>query len=394
MKIAFLGDRLGLATGGNLYISRVAEELTKLGVEVTLITLLPPRDIAWSSGLRIISKTVDFSFGQRPDKHRIKSFFHSRLAAVTQLKKLVREPYDILYSVGGPSNIVNTLCQKGPYRPRVSMAALFHLFRQVPHHKFWITPETYQKPFQTLYHLRGDHLAKRFFVVTVSEFWREKLITRGFSEEKVKVIPVGADWEDWPGISSEEAKKELGLSGRFVIYTSPLRLNKGIMNVLKAVDLLKEKHPELLVLATGVTDRQTQHQVGQFIRKRQIDRHFHYAGLVPRGNLPLIYGASDTVVLASKEEEGWGITLLEGMISGKPVIGSPRGALTELVQGRGIVLQENTVQDLAGAIEKLIESPEMRDRLGRSGGLYARQFSYPAAARAHLRLFEELLGRS
>ncbi len=108
----------------------------------------------------------------------------------------------------------------------------------------------------------------------------------------------------------------------------------------------------------------------------------------------MVYSASDAVALVSLEEEGWGITLLEGMISGKPVIGSPKGALIELVQGRGILLRENTPEDLAGAIEELIKSPEMRDRLGRAGRVYARQFSYQAAARAHLRLFEELLGRS
>ncbi|MBI4764620.1 MAG: hypothetical protein HY787_08450 [Deltaproteobacteria bacterium] len=129
MKIAFIGDRLGLATGGNLYIARVAEELAALGAEVTLITLVPPQDIPWAPGLRIISKTVDFSFGRRPDKGRVKSFFLSRLAAVTELKKLIREPYDILYSVGGPSNIVNTLCQKGPFAPRVSLTVIHHLFR-------------------------------------------------------------------------------------------------------------------------------------------------------------------------------------------------------------------------------------------------------------------------
>ena len=394
MKVAFLGDRLGLATGGNLYIARVAEELTRLGVEVTLITFLPPEDITWSPGLRIISRTVDFSFGQRPDKDRIKSFFQSRLAAVTQLKKLIRESYDILYSTGGPSNIVNRLCQKGPHRPRVSITALFHLFRQVPYRQFLVNPETYRRPFQTLYHSWGDHLAKRFFVVTVSEFWRQKLITRGFSQGKIMVIPVGADWEDWPAISSEEAKKELGLSGRFVIYTSPLRLNKGIMNVIKAVDLLKEKYPQLLVLATGVTDHQTQQEVGQFVQKKHLEGHFQYAGLVPREQLPLYYYGSDVVALVSFEEEGWGITLLEGMVSGKPVIGSPLGALTELVQGRGIVLQENTVEDLAQAIERLIKSPGLREEMGLAGQIYARQFSYPAAARAHLRLFEELLGRS
>ncbi len=222
MKVAFIGDRLGLATGGNLYVARVAEELAALGVEVTLITLVPPQDILWASSLRIVSKTIDFSFGQRPDKGRVKSFFLSRRAAVTELKKLIQEPYDILYSVGGPSNIVNYLCQKGPHAPRVSMAVIHHLFRQVSYPKFFTIPDTYRKPFQTIYHTWGDRLSKRFSVVTVSEFWREKLTARGFSKDQITIIPNGADWRDWSVFSPEEAKKELNLSRHFVVYTSPL----------------------------------------------------------------------------------------------------------------------------------------------------------------------------
>jgi glycosyltransferase involved in cell wall biosynthesis len=393
MKIAFIGDRLGLATGGNLYVARVAEELVALGVEVTLITLVPPRDIPWSSALRVISKTIDFSFGQRAGDGRIKSFFYSRLAAVTELKKLIREPYDILYSVGGPSNIVNRLCHRCAFKPKVSIAVLFHLFRQVPYPQFLINPDTYRKPIQTLYHSIGDHLAKGFYVVTVSDFWRQKLIRRGFSEKKITVIPVGADGGDWPRIAKEEAKKELGLTNRWVIYTSPLRVNKGIMNVLKAVNQLKNKFPSLLVLVTGVTDYQTQQQVQPYIQEHRLENHFRYAGLVPRGRLPLYYAASDAVVLASLEEEGWGVTLLEGMMAGKPVICSPLGAMPELVKDKGIILNENTPQHLAKALNQLVEDRELRDRLGNGGPPYAAQFTFQAAARMHLKLFEELLAR-
>lgn len=394
MKVAFIGDRLGLATGGNWYVARVAEELAKLGVEITILTLLPPQDIPWGKGIRIISETVDFSFGHRPGRNQLKTFLKSRWAAVSNLKKLVQEPYDVLYSVGGPSNIVNYQCQSGPYRPKISMAALFHLFRQVPYYQFLINPDTYRKPFQTLYHSWGDHLAKRFFVITISEFWQQKLITRGFSKEKIRLIPVGADWENWPKFSTEEAKKELGVSGRFVIYTSPLRRNKGIFNVLKAAHLLKKEFPSLLVMTTGVTDQQTQQQVRQFIREHRLENHFHYAGLVPRERLPFYYFASDVVTLVSLEEEGWGITLLEGMISGKPVIGSPKGSLIELIQGRGILLEKNTPQDLARALKRIIGSPELQKQMGQAGPPYAKQFSYQATAKAHLNWFEELLRRS
>jgi glycosyltransferase involved in cell wall biosynthesis len=271
------------------------------------------------------------------------------------------------------------------------VTALFHLFRQVPYHKFLLRPETYLKPFQTFYHSLGDFLARGFFVVTVSEFWRQKLIGRGFSQEKIRVIPVGADWPDDPRISPEEAKERLGLSGRFVVYTSPFRLNKGVLNVLKAVELLKDRFPGLKVLVSGVTDDRTRQQVERYLRQHRLEDYFQYVGLVPRERLPLYYLASDVVVLASLEEEGWGITLLEGMISGKPVVAGAMGALPELVAGRGILLKKNTVQDLAGALEDLIRSPELRERLGAAGPPFARQFSYQAAARAHLRLFEELL---
>ena len=306
----------------------------------------------------------------------------------------MREPYDILYSVGGPSNIVNHLCQTGPFRPRASVAAVFHLFRQAPWSRFLLTADTYRKPFQTCYHSWGDHLAKGFTVVTVSQYWRDRLIRRGFQADRIRVIPVGAETADWPRLDPEEAKQKLGLTGRLVVYTSPLRLNKGILQVLQAVRLIRDRFPEVLVLATGVTDRQTQEQVHRFLTEHRLQDLFRYDGVVPREEVPWYHYAADITVLASQEEEGWGIFLLEGMLSGKPVVCTPLGAMPELVGDRGMVLKRNTVDDLAGALEGLLRSPDLRNRLGRSGRDHALDYSYQAAAKTHLELFEILLRNS
>ncbi len=383
---------MGLATGGNLYVARVAAELARLGVHVSLITLVPPRDITWDPAIRVISATADFTFGRSPEKGKKLSFLQAKWAAVGELKKLVREPCDILYSVGGPSNIVNHLCRSGPFRPRASVAAVFHLFRQVSVTRFLLTADTYRKPFQTVYHSWGDHLAKGFEeVVTVSEYWRSQLITRGFKPDRVRVIPVGADIRDWSLPDTRAAQKELGLEGRLVIYTSPLRLQKGILQVLQAARALVDRYPRLLVLSTGVTDEQTQGQVQRFLEVHRFQGHFRYDGVVPRERLSLYHGAAQVVVLASQEQEGWGIFLLEGMLSGKPVVCTPLGAMPELVGDRGIVLQENTSPALSQALEQLLSSPELRERLGRAGREHALGFSYQTAARAHLNLFEALL---
>ena len=391
MKVAFLGDRLGLATGGNLYVARVAQELVHLGVEVSLITLVPPRDIVWDPAIRVISNPADFTFGRLPEKGKWLSFLQAKWAAVGDLRKLVREPYDILYSVGGPSNMVNHLCRTGPFRPRVSVAAVFHLFRQASWSRFLLTADTYRKPFQTCYHSWGDHLAKGFFVVTVSQYWRNRLIRRGFQADRIRVIPVGVETEDWPRFVPEEAKRKLGLTGRLVVYTSPLRLNKGILQVLQAVRLIRDRFPEVLVLATGVTDRQTQEQVRRFLTEHRLQDCFRYDGVVPREEVPWYHYAADITVLASQEEEGWGIFLLEGMLSGKPVVCTPLGAMPELVGDRGIVLEGNNVEDLTRAIERLLVSPELRRQFGWAGKGQVPLFSYRSAAKAHLELFEELL---
>jgi glycosyltransferase involved in cell wall biosynthesis len=391
LRVAFLGDRLGLATGGNLYVARVAQELARLGVEVSLITLVPPRDITWDPAIRVISDSVEFTFGRSPEKGRRLSFLQAKWAAVGDLRKLVREPYDILYSVGGPSNMVNHLCRTGPFRPRAAVAAVFHLFRQASWPRFLLTADTYRKPFQTFYHSWGDHLAKRFFVVTVSQYWRNRLIRRGFQMDRIRVIPVGAETEDWPLFDPEEAKRKLGLTGRLVVYTSPPRLNKGILQVLQAVRLIKDRFPEVLVLTTGVTDRQTQEQIRRFLTEHRLQDYFRYDGVVPRVEVPQYHYAADITVLASQEEEGWGIFLLEGMLSGTPVICTPLGAMPELVGDRGIVLEGNNVGDLARAVERLLGSPELRRQLGLAGQGWVAPFSYRSAAKAHLELFEELL---
>jgi glycosyltransferase involved in cell wall biosynthesis len=65
--------------------------------------------------------------------------------------------------------------------------------------------------------------------------------------------------------------------------------------------------------------------------------------------------------------------------------------MPELVGDRGIVLKENTVPVLSQALEQLLSSAELRERLGRSGRDFAAKFSYEAAARAHKLFFEQLL---
>jgi glycosyltransferase involved in cell wall biosynthesis len=57
------------------------------------------------------------------------------------------------------------------------------------------------------------------------------------------------------------------------------------------------------------------------------------------------------------------------MVSGIPVVQPALGAFPEIVElaGGGVIYPENTPEELAGALEKLLSSPEEMDRLSRDG---------------------------
>ncbi|MGO9490325.1 MAG: glycosyltransferase [Solirubrobacteraceae bacterium] len=81
------------------------------------------------------------------------------------------------------------------------------------------------------------------------------------------------------------------------------------------------------------------------------------------------YIARMDVLVNASEREPFGIVLVEGMAAGLPVVAVDAGGPAEIVlAGRtGILARSGSPEDLAAAIEPLLDSPELRERLGRAG---------------------------
>ncbi|MBS0658455.1 MAG: glycosyltransferase family 4 protein [Verrucomicrobia bacterium] len=114
-------------------------------------------------------------------------------------------------------------------------------------------------------------------------------------------------------------------------------------------------------------------------------------GEVPDARLPEVYRAADAYVLASRELpdslEGFGLTYLEAGAFGLPVIAARTGGVAEAVleDETGLLVPEGDLAALAGAIERLLDDPALRDRLGAAGRTRALATSWRTAA-------ENLLG--
>ncbi|HKR31244.1 MAG TPA: glycosyltransferase, partial [Terriglobales bacterium] len=100
-----------------------------------------------------------------------------------------------------------------------------------------------------------------------------------------------------------------------------------------------------------------------------------YSGSVPHTELPARYAQADLCLFASSCENMPNI-LLESMASGLPIACSNRGPMPEVLGASGVYFDPESSHDIAHALEKMIESPDMRTRLAEGSFQRAQAFSW------------------
>ncbi len=105
-------------------------------------------------------------------------------------------------------------------------------------------------------------------------------------------------------------------------------------------------------------------------------------GYLPFADLPGFLGGA-LVVAAPSRGEGFGLSVLEAMACGAPVLTTHRSSLPE-VGGDAVAYTELDPDSIAAALSALLDDPERRSALGDAGYVRAREFTWAASADAHL----------
>jgi glycosyltransferase involved in cell wall biosynthesis len=118
-------------------------------------------------------------------------------------------------------------------------------------------------------------------------------------------------------------------------------------------------------------------------------------GFVPRTELEALF-SSAAVVACPSRREGFGVTCLEAMAHGKPVVASAVGGLLDLVVDgeTGLLVPPRNTPGLRRALERLLGDGGLRRRLGTAGRERAlERFSWDVVTRATLAAYSDALGR-
>lgn len=178
---------------------------------------------------------------------------------------------------------------------------------------------------------------------------------------------------------------------RVLLSVGRLESEKGIQHNLEAFNLIKDQHPDLVLLIVG--DGSYSSKLQKLTQDLGLNERVIFAGLQPRERIQAFYQNGHVFALPSRDES-FGIVYLEAMAAGLPVIGTEGEGIAPLIaeNSLGKLVKFGDVPALAGAISELLD-PAEAGKYGPRAKELAAGFTWQRNAQAMLEIYNGLKAR-
>lgn len=304
------------------------------------------------TGFRKDIEKEGFSFHNIPFSRRPLSF--SNILAFCKLLRLFRGHRYVLVHTHTPvASFLGRLVGKLTHTPVLYTAHGFHFYQGAPWKSWllWYSLEKIAAP-----------LTRALIVMNAEDFEHGKRLGFVPGESLFLVHGVGVDIGGFHNVVSR-FRSEIGVSDDAVLVTCVAEFTptKNHVFLLSAWEKVATEHTNAHLILVG--DGELLEKTRSLVQERSLPR-VHFLGR--RSDIPEILAATDIVALVSKRE-GLPRALLEGMAAGKPLVATNIRGNRDLVEDgiNGFLVPPHDVEALAEALEKLIASSELREKMGR-----------------------------
>ena len=205
--------------------------------------------------------------------------------------------------------------------------------------------------------------------LSVSEYYADFMPGYlGIPREKIKVVPLGINPQ---GFELREANR----SGPFTIgFLARIAPEKGLHVLAEAYCMLRQSGelPEARLETAGymATDcKPYLEKIQKRLKAAGLGDEFHYRGVLDRAEKIAFLRGLDLMSVPATYDEPKGVSLLEALACGVPLVQPRRGSFTEIVEntGGGLLVQPDDPEQLADAILKLFKSKQLGEELSANG---------------------------
>lgn len=362
----------GVDSGGqNVYVAELAKFLARTGYEIDVFTRwddpAQPQVVNWLPGVRVVHvKAGPVSFVRKEDLLQYMPEFTDSMLSFIAEEQI---QYDLIHANFFMSAKVAADLKEILDIPFVvTFHALGHVRRvhqkdqdKFPAERLSIEEETIRKADKIIAECPQD---------------REDLIEYyNASARKITVIPCGFSPDEFYPMDKQEARQLLNLNPNEYILLQLGRMvpRKGVDNVIRSLENLKETGKAVrLIIVGGETDSPdpvTCPEIGRLqsiASEKGVEHMVTFIGRRDRKALKYYYAAAD-IFITTPWYEPFGITPLEAMACGTPVIGSNVGGIKYSVidEKTGFLVPPNDPAALAARVCQMISTPALLKKMKR-----------------------------
>ena len=377
MRVALCTDYFYPSIGGvQSHIAGLASELERRGHEAVILAKQVRADLLNGSTLTLQSHKKVFY---------VKSIFPLPIILVPPRPAEIREVitrgrFDIVHAHHAftPTSLLSISSAEKLRVPSILTNHTIFLASDAKH--IWV-PASY-----VLYPYRR-YINKASLITAVSRA-AAKFIEHFAKGKEIIVVPNGVDVERFTFV----AVKTSLLEEPTILYVGRLAYRKGLHVLVRAIPLVLKEIPDaqLLIVGEGYMDS----FLKMLIKSLNLEENVKMLGFISDENLPELYASSHLFVLPSLHCESFGVTLLEAMASGRPIIASNVGGIPEVIEDgvTGLLFRRGDAQDLADKIIKVLNDNKLARTLAfNARKLVKERYSWTVIANKVEDLYEKTL---
>jgi glycosyltransferase involved in cell wall biosynthesis len=233
-------------------------------------------------------------------------------------------------------------------------------------------------------------------IMTVSTNARARIASAfRIRESSIHVVPEGAGpafrpLDDPAAAQAVIARYQLPAGTPIVLYVGGISPHKNLDGLLHAFARLEDEPAHLALVGDHSGDGflGCYPQLLQLRARLGLESKVTFTGFVPDDDLAVLYNAATVLALPSFDE-GFGLPAVEAMACGLAVAASRRGSLSEIVGSAGVFFDPGDHAMMAAELRRVLHDPRLRADLSAEGLRRAGLYTWSAAARDTVRLFEE-----
>ena len=230
-------------------------------------------------------------------------------------------------------------------------------------------------------------------IVVASEWAKRDLSGQyGLPPDKISVIPVPppiAAYRDLTDDQAMEIRARLNLPEQFAFYPAQTWRHKNHIRLLEALALVRDRDGIEIPLVCSGRHNEQYPAIARVAANLRLQGQIRFLGYVPQEEVQVLYRSASFLLFPSMFE-GWGLPIVEAMISELPVACAKVTSVPELVGDAALLFDPSDVEAIAAAALKMWTDPALRSRLANRGKHRVRDLDWHRTAREFRDLYKEV----